>query len=151
MLDARFIMTSVGLLLEQSSNSIACRRDWRETCRHGHGIQHRSLDQRKGTYNPPKRIASQPLPSLKRSISSNVSTFHHCLDNHHVQNTQLQQNSNFTLSGTPASNRICTHPPLPVRTTGLTSPHFGFTGITGPPNAIHPMPATVPKFPPLGS
>lgn len=86
---------------------------------------------------------------LKRVlIAYNIIIAHHCPTYDHLQNTQLQQISNFTLSGTPASNNLCTHPPLPVPTTGLTSPQLGFTGTAVPSDGTQPKPATGPTFPP---
>lgn len=84
-LDVRILMTSVGLLLEQSSNSIACGRDWKEASRNSHGLQHRSLNQRERTHDPPQRIASLRLQSIKSTNSSNMAINHHCLFCDHHQ------------------------------------------------------------------
>ena len=51
------VLTVIGILLEQSGNSTARRRDGPETSRDSHGFQHWGFDQRQGTHNSPQRIA----------------------------------------------------------------------------------------------
>ena len=51
------VLTVIGILLEQSSNSTARRRNGTETSRDSYGLQHWGFDQRQGTHNSPQRIA----------------------------------------------------------------------------------------------
>lgn len=150
MLDLRIVTTSVGLLLEQSSNSITCRRDWRETSPTRYGLQHRSLQQREGTHDPPQRIASQPLPSMKSTKSSNKTTNHHCPSCDHLKTLNSNRTPNHILRH-PCLQKLCTYSPLPTLTTGLKSAHFAFTGTTVPPKATHPILPTGPTNLPPGS